>query len=321
LKVKDKDTFGIGECALFRGLSVDDTPDYERKLQWLCDHINEDYSFLMDDLRDFPSLQFGLEQAFISLRSNDKFELFPSDFSRGKDQIVINGLIWMGQEEYMLKQIEDKLKEGFTTLKLKIGAIDFETELKMLSFVRQRFGADQVELRVDANGVFGVKEAMEKLEKLAEYQLHSIEQPIKPGQWKEMSALCKESPIPIALDEELIGIIDPSFKKELLSTVKPQYIILKPSLIGGFKGSEEWIKLAMEQDTGWWVTSALESNIGLNAIAQFTYTLRNPMPQGLGTGGLFTNNLSSPLSVNNGVLFMNREKKWGDLDQFLDNKA
>ena len=320
MKVKDKDNFGIGECALFRGLSVDDTPDYEHKLQWLCDHINEDFSFLIDDLRDFPSLQFGLEQAFISLRAKDKFELFPSDFSHGKDQIAINGLIWMGEEQFMLKQIEDKLKEGFTTLKLKIGAIDFEAELKMLSFVRQRFGADQVELRVDANGAFVVKEAMEKLEKLAEYQLHSIEQPIKAGQWEEMSALCEESPIPIALDEELIGIIDPKIKKELLSIIKPQYIILKPSLIGGIKGSEEWIKLALEQHTGWWVTSALESNIGLNAIAQFTYTLHNPMPQGLGTGGLFTNNISSPLTVNQGTLFMNREKKWGDLDQFLDNK-
>jgi o-succinylbenzoate synthase len=320
LKLKEKDNFGIGECALFRGLSVDDTPDYEHKMQWLCDHINEDPLFLMDELRDFPSIQFGLEQALLSLKSDDIFELFPSDFSRGNDRIAINGLIWMGEEQYMLKQIQDKLNEGFTILKLKIGAIDFETELKILSYIRQRYGADQVELRVDANGAFEVKDAMEKLKKLAEYELHSIEQPVNAGQWEAMSALCEQSPVPIALDEELIGIIDPSIKKKVLSTIKPQYIILKPSLIGGFKGSEEWIKLAREQHTGWWVTSALESNIGLNAIAQFTYTLKNQMPQGLGTGELFTNNMISPLTVNNGTLFMNTNKKWGNLDQFLDNK-
>jgi len=202
---------------------------------------------------------------------------------------------------------------------MKIGAIDFDTELKILEYIRERFGPDQVELRVDANGAFGADEALKKLNKLSVYQLHSIEQPIKAGQWEAMSKLCERSPIPIALDEELIGIIEHSLKKDMLSAIKPQYIILKPSLIGGFRGSMEWIKLARENQIGWWITSALESNIGLNAIAQFTYKLKNPMPQGLGTGGLFSNNIDSPLSVKNGALSMNRDQIWEDLNLFLNN--
>jgi len=317
IKIQKADKLGIGECALFRGLSHDDVFNYEDKLQWLCDHIDEETNYLMEELREFPSIQFGLEQAQLSLASKDRFDLFPSDFSRGDDQININGLIWMGEKDFMIKQIQDKLSQGFTTLKLKIGAIDFDTELKILAYIRERFGPDEVELRVDANGAFSADEALKKLDKLAEYQLHSIEQPIKAGQWGAMSKLCERSPIPIALDEELIGITEHSLKKEMLSVIKPQYIILKPSLIGGFRGSMEWINLARENQTGWWITSALESNIGLNAIAQFTYNLKNPMPQGLGTGGLFTNNIGSPLTVKNGALSMSMNEKWGNLDQFL----
>jgi len=317
IKIQKADKLGIGECALFRGLSYDDVVNYEDKLQWLCDHIDEETEYLMDELMEFPSIQFGLEQAQLSLASTNRFDLFPSDFSRGDDHININGLIWMGEKDFMIKQIQDKLSQGFTTLKMKIGAIDFDTELKILAYIRERFVPDQVELRVDANGAFSADEALEKLNKLSVYQLHSIEQPIKAGQWEAMSKLCERSPIPIALDEELIGITEHSLKKEMLSTIKPQYIILKPSLIGGFRGSREWIKLAKENQTGWWITSALESNIGLNAIAQFTYKLKNPMPQGLGTGGLFNNNIASPLTVKNGALSMNMNRKWADFDQFI----
>ena len=282
IKIQKADKLGIGECALFRGLSHDDVFNYEDKLQWLCDHIDGEPEYLMEELKEFPSIQFGLEQAQLSLASTNRFDLFPSDFSRGDDHININGLIWMGEKDFMIKQIQDKLSQGFTTLKLKIGAIDFDTELKILAYIRKRFGPDEVELRVDANGAFSVDEALKKLDKLSVYQLHSIEQPIKAGQWKAMSNICERSTIPIALDEELIGITDHSLKKEMLNAIKPQYIILKPSLIGGFRGSMEWIELARENQIGWWITSALESNIGLNAIAQFTYKLNNPMPQGLG---------------------------------------
>lgn len=319
IKIQKAGKLGIGECALFRGLSYDDVVNYEDKLQWLCDHIDEEMNYLMEELMEFPSIQFGLEQAQLSLASTNQFDLFPSDFSRGDDYININGLIWMGEKDFMIKQIQDKLGHGFTTLKMKIGAIDFDTELKILAYIRKRFGPDQVALRVDANGAFDADEALKKLDKLSAYQLHSIEQPIKAGQWEAMSTLCERSPVPIALDEELIGITDHEVKKEMLSAIKPQYIILKPSLVGGFRGSMEWINMARANQTGWWITSALESNIGLNAIAQFAYNLKNPMPQGLGTGGLFSNNIVSPLTVRNGALSMNLERKWGDLDQFFNN--
>jgi o-succinylbenzoate synthase len=311
------DKIGIGECAFFRGLSYDSPLEYESKLTWLCAHISESPVFLLDELKEFPSIQFGLEQALLSVDSRDKFDLFPSAFSRGEDSIPINGLIWMGEEDFMLRQIEDKLSQGFRTLKMKIGAIDFETELKILNSIRQRFTPEQVELRVDANGAFTPEEAMKKLELLSKYELHSIEQPIRAGQWSAMSALCAKSPIPIALDEELIGLIDPLIKKDMLSSIRPQYIILKPSLIGGFNGSKEWIAFAEDDNIGWWITSALESNIGLNAIAQFTFLQNNPMPQGLGTGGLFTNNLASPLRVEKGTLLIDKDEKWGKLKEFL----
>lgn len=312
LKLKNEQGYGIGECGLFKGLSHDDRPDYEEKLQWLCDHIEEDTNVLLEKLRDYPSIQFGLEQALLSLSSNDPFELFPSSFSRGDDEIPINGLIWMGNEDFMMQQIRNKLKEGFTTLKMKIGALNFETELRILNFIRSRFGPNDLELRVDANGAFGLGEAMEKLKKLSVYHIHSIEQPVKAGQWDDMARLCELSPVAVALDEELIGIKDVPTKEKLLETIKPRFIILKPSLVGGIKGSKEWITLSEQNDIGWWITSALESNIGLNAIAQFVYTLNNPMPQGLGTGGLFTNNLESPLVVHHGALQIDKEKKWGD---------
>ena len=318
LLIRSATKTGVGECGLFRGLSYDDRPDYEDKLRWLCDNINADQGSLYLELKEFPSIQFGLEQALLSLESEDKYELFPSNFTKGIDRIPINGLIWMGDASFMNEQISNKLKEGFTTLKMKIGAINFETELDILKGIRNQYGPSELELRVDANGAFAVEEANNKLEELAVLGVHSIEQPIRAGQIESMRKLCESSPVPIALDEELIGIVNKDQKEALLRSVNPQYIILKPSLIGGFRGSKEWIDLAEKLGIGWWITSALESNIGLNAIAQFTYTLKNRLPQGLGTGALFNNNIDAPLYVSAGELGYNNAINWGKLQQFLN---
>nr|WP_298998498.1 o-succinylbenzoate synthase [uncultured Allomuricauda sp.] len=301
---------GIGECGLLRGLSYDDVPNFEEKLQWVCQNIELGFEALFSKLNAFPSIQFGLEQAFMSLSANNPFVLFPSHFVEKEEPISINGLIWMGDEAFMLSQLEKKLEEGFQCIKMKIGAIDFQTELSILKSIRQRFLPSEIELRVDANGAFPPQEALKKLKQLSEFEIHSIEQPIKQGQWEEMKILCKETPLPIALDEELIGVFDVTKKERLLQTVRPQYIILKPSLLGGFKKSLEWIELANTYRIGWWVTSALESNVGLNAIAQWTYTLNTKMPQGLGTGSLYTNNLESPLEVIGGKLFYRKNRNW-----------
>ena len=301
---------GIGETGLFRGLSYDDVPDYEEKLKWVCKNIHLGPETLLTHLTKFPSIQFGLEQAFLSFENSNPFTFFPSKFSEGNDAININGLIWMGDKQFMKDQIADKIEQGFACIKMKIGAIDFETEIELLKAIREEFSSSDIQLRVDANGAFSPNEALEKLERLAKLDLHSIEQPIRQGQIEEMAELCHKTPIPIALDEELIGITSSNKKKDLLEQIHPQYIILKPSLIGGFEGSREWINLAKQYNCGWWITSALESNIGLNAIAQFTYTTHNKMPQGLGTGGLFTNNLDSPLVVENGFLKIDSTKSW-----------
>jgi o-succinylbenzoate synthase len=310
LFISNESSEGIGECGLFRGLSIDDRDDYEEKLQWLCENINSEKELLLLQLTEFPSIQFGLEQALKSLESKDKFQLFPSNFTEGIDSIPINGLIWMGSDQFMHQQIKEKLESGFTTIKMKIGAIDFNTELSLLKSIRKEYNANEIELRVDANGAFDPKEALEKLKRLSDMELHSIEQPIKQGQWQEMARLCEETPLDIALDEELIGIHFVTKKEELLLTVNPQYIILKPSLIGGIGGSNEWINLSNSHNVAWWITSALESNVGLNAIAQFTYDLGVKIPQGLGTGGLFTNNFDSPLEIKKGELHYNKNKDW-----------
>ena len=301
---------GVGETGLFRGLSIDDIPNYEEKLIWVCKNINLGLENLLKALYEFPSIQFGLEQAFLSLHSEDKFELFPSQFTRGEKSIPINGLVWMGDKEFMKNQIKEKLSIGFSCIKMKIGAIDFDTEIELLKSIRKEFSSNEIELRVDANGAFNPKNALEKLEILSELEIHSIEQPIKQGQINDMAQLCAKTPLPIALDEELIGIFSFEEKKKLLKMIQPQYIILKPSLTGGFAGSKEWVNLANDTNCGWWITSALESNIGLNAIAQFTDTLQSDLPQGLGTGGLFTNNFVSPLEVSRGTLQYNPNRNW-----------
>ena len=301
LTISEEGRKGVGECAVFRGLSFDDRPDYEEKLKWLCENINQDSVFLKQELKEFPSIWFGYEQAIQNLKYGGSL-YFPSEFTEGKSAITINGLIWMGDATYMEEQIQEKLKKGFHCIKLKIG-VDWKSEHIILQKLREKFSKDQLELRVDANGGFSKDEAVMVLQQLADLHIHSIEQPIKAGNWNEMAELCAKTLTPIALDEELIGMIDSEKKKQLLETIKPQYIILKPALVGGFSGSDEWISLAENQNINWWITSALESNIGLNAIAQYTFTKKNPMPQGLGTGALFVNNFESDLELRNELLW------------------
>ena len=301
---------GIGECGILRSLSIDDRPDYEEKLKWVCDNIQLGEDKLWEELIEFPSIQFGLESAFRSIEGENPYLLFPSGFTTGQANIHINGLVWMGDEAYMKEQIEEKIRQGFNCIKLKIGAIDFVHELALLRFIRDNFTPEQIEIRVDANGAFSLESALDKLQQLSEFKLHSIEQPIKDRQPDSMAQLCKNTLLPIALDEELLGIFGYENKETLLQKIQPQYIILKPSLVGGFRGCEEWIAIAEKLNIGWWITSALESNIGLNAIAQWTFLQNNPMPQGLGTGALYTNNFESPLEVKNGELCYNPNIKW-----------
>lgn len=310
IKIETEDKFGIGECGLLKGLSIDPLEKFEDALKWTCDHIHLGLDNLYDELRDYPSIQFGLEMAFQSFASADPYLLYPSEFTDGKQGMVINGLIWMGEKSFMKTQIQDKIQQGFSCIKLKIGAIDFEAELELLKYIRSEFSASDIEIRVDANGAFAIDDALDKLKRLSDYELHSIEQPIAKGQWDQMAELCKQTPLPIALDEELIGLKDVTNKQEALLTIKPHYIILKPSLIGGFQGTKEWIDLANQNNINWWMTSALESNIGLNAIAQFTFVQDSNMPQGLGTGGLYTNNIESPLTIVGEKIMYKPNLKW-----------
>ncbi len=310
LVLKQNEKIGIGEAGLLRGLSIDDRPDYEEKLQWLQQNIHLPYTQLWEALHEFPSIQFGLEMAMKSLQSENPFLLFLSNFTNFETPIPINGLVWMGDKQWMKEQIIQKIEDGFHCIKLKIGAIDFKEELALLKFIRTHFSEKNLEIRVDANGAFSPTEALQKLEKLSQYNIHSIEQPIAPKQSEAMTNLCKQSPIPIALDEELIGIWDLNEKKAILESIHPSYLIFKPSLIGGWQHTEQWIDLAEKKSIQWWVTSALESNVGLNAIAQWTFIKSNPLPQGLGTGSLYYNNIQSPLNVGNGNLTYQLNSSW-----------
>lgn len=317
--LKTKDTYfliieeegrrGIGECGLLRGLSADDVPEYEQKLDELCAHIDKGMQYWYPALERFPSIQFGVEQAFRDIYTPDPLSHFDTFFARGEEGQSINGLIWMGDVDFMKEQVEKRLEEGFRCLKMKIGAIDWEEEHRILKAIRQRFSASELELRVDANGGFTPESAPAVLQALRQLDVHSIEQPIKAGQYEAMANLCANTPIPIALDEELIGLFTKEQRQEMLDAIQPQYIILKPSFIGGWRGSRDWIERAEKKNIGWWVTSALESNIGLNAIAEWTSTLGNEMPQGLGTGSLYTNNIDGPLMVYKGHL-VKVQKPW-----------
>ncbi|MBE0650897.1 MAG: o-succinylbenzoate synthase [Bacteroidales bacterium] len=301
---------GIGECSTIKGLSPDPWESYEKILSEIQKHPEPTETWIEEGLKDFPSIRFGLEAALADLKSGGQRILFPSKFTSGQEGIPINGLIWMGNKDFMQQQIREKIDAGFRCIKLKIGAIDFDTELALLHSIREQFSEKELELRVDANGAFSPEDAMEKLKRLAELAIHSIEQPIKQRHWDEMAKLCESTPVPIALDEDLIGLKKRSEIRAMLHHIQPQHIILKPSLLGGFKLSEIFIEEAEFNKTGWWVTSALEGNIGLNAIAQWTALLKNPTPQGLGTGQLFTNNIPSPLFISNAKLNFDPAGKW-----------
>lgn len=301
----DGEHTGVGECSPLPLLSCDDIPNYTEMLRCFCDIVEQTDEIPYDDLRDYPSMLFGLETALLDLRNGVK--LFDTPFSRGECGIPINGLVWMGSYDEMQQRIEEKLDKGFRCVKLKIGAIDFDSELALVKRIRQRFSYHDVELRVDANGAFPFEEALYKLELLSQYSLHSIEQPIKAGQWSYMSELCRESPLRIALDEELIGVNDPGTKRQMLNIIRPAYIILKPSLHGGMTGVREWVDIACDMGIGSWITSALESNVGLNAIAQLCSSVYGDpitMPQGLGTGQLFTDNIDMPLVIRGDQLWI-----------------
>lgn len=323
LRLTDTENPGVcayGECGPLAGLSVDDIPDFEVQLQEVCQLFNqldlEVFPFNLPMIvqqvvpEHLPSVRFGLETALYDYLNGSRRMIFPNAFAAGKQGIPINGLIWMGEKEFMLKQIEDKLQQGYTTIKIKVGAIDFEQECEILRFIRSRFSPEKITLRVDANGAFSAEDVHDKLEKLSAFKLHSIEQPVKAGQTQLMQQIAMESPVPVALDEELIGLPAYMQKFNLLKAIQPPYIILKPSLLGGFQQCREWIEIADRLHIGWWITSALESNIGLNAIAQFTGSFPAQMPQGLGTGQLYHNNFPSPLTIRNGYLHYEEAEKW-----------
>jgi o-succinylbenzoate synthase len=313
---KNPEIFGIGECAPLPGLSVDDKPEYEEILTNVVANVAtihlekatvlEDCSQLIP--QGFPSIVFGLETALLDLKNGGKQLLFNNSFVQSKP-IPINGLVWMGDLDLMLQQASIKIEEGFRCLKIKIGGLNFEKECDIIHYIRKKYFRDEIELRLDANGAFKPEEALYKLYDLSKYKIHSIEQPVKPG-LSEMEELCRKSPIPIVLDEELIGVEETSDRKKLLERIKPQYIVLKPSLIGGVRSTQEWISIADSAGVGWWMTSALESNIGLNAICQLTANYSTTLAQGLGTGTLYENNFESPLEVMDGTIRYNSKLPW-----------
>lgn len=298
----DPDRYGIGEAAIFPGLSPEADERYFYKVTELVTNVKLG---IPTDLSHFPSLQFGFEQAILDYSSGCHGIYFDSPFLQGSRSIEINGLVWMGNYEEMLNRLEKKIEDGFKCIKIKIGAIDWVKEIDLLKTIRNHWNSNDIEIRVDANGAFTKDNVMSKLNELSLFDIHSIEQPIKPGNPAAMRELCGSSPIPIALDEELIGKFSLQEKREIAGIIKPQYFVIKPALTGGFSGATEWIEIAQEQGAGWWITSALESNIGLNALSQWVATLDTSIPQGLGTGALFSNNISSPLTLNKDRLVYN----------------
>lgn len=308
--VSGPDVFGLGECSIIPGLSIDPINTIEQELRKLCEGINQWETWFDHAAARFPSIAFGLETALLDLQTGGKKMLFDNAFTSGNQGIPINGLVWMGSKDFMRDQIREKIDAGFSVIKLKVGAIDFEQELDLIRSIRDEFDSKTITIRLDANGAFSEEDVFKKILQLSKYQIHSIEQPIKPGQYELMYRVCRNGFVPIALDEELIGVHNHELKQSLLEQIKPAYIILKPSLLGGFQQSEEWIRLAESYDIGWWATSALESNVGLNAIAQWTAAFKNLLPQGLGTGLLYHNNIPSPLEIKNASLWRNLNPVW-----------
>ncbi len=310
IQLKEGHKIAYGECNLFEGLSYDDREGYEEKLTSICKRLPEEKEGVLKDLKDWPSIHFGIETVLKDWQNGGKQIIFPKSIGKEGFSIPINGLIWMGKKEEMIEQIKAKLEKGYTSIKLKIGAIDFETELALMRFIRKEFRKEEVEIRVDANGAWDIEEAKEKLNRIADFDLSYIEQPIKPGQWEEMGELAAHSPVNIALDEELIGIQDIKDREKLIQTISPQLLVLKPALIGGFAGTHHWKQLIEKKGGSWIITSALESNIGLNAIAQYTALGWTGYAQGLGTGKLFTNNFPSPYTVDKQGIHYHLNKKW-----------
>ncbi|MEM7028174.1 MAG: o-succinylbenzoate synthase [Chloroflexota bacterium] len=302
--------FGIGEAGPLVGLSVDDRPDFEEKIAQVCEAINAGERLGDLQLADWPALAFAIEMAALDLQNGGRRRWFDTAFSRGEAILPTHGLIWMADQKGLQRQIEQKVAQGFRCVKLKVGALPFERECEVLATIRRMYTADEVEIRLDANGAFSADNALKMLETLAQYKIFVLEQPIKPGQWGVMADLCRNSPIPIALDEELIGQFEMLHRRQLLEQIKPACLVLKPTLIGGFTSAEEWIALAQERQIGWWVNSALESNVGLNAIAQWVSHFETDFVHGLGTGQLYTNNISSPLQLVDAGLTINLAQKW-----------
>lgn len=291
---KEPSKFGIGECSVFPGLSPEADGNYGYKLIELLANMALGKE---TELSRHSSILFGLEQALRDFAGGCHHLYFPSEFTKGVGSIEINGLVWMGDFDEMIERIDEKVKNGFHCIKLKIGAIDWRKEIEMIEYIRKKYSENSLQIRVDANGAFTMDNALPRLKRLADLGVHSIEQPIPAGVPELMAFLCQVSPLKIALDESLIGVYGREAKAELLDEIGAAFIVLKPSLCGGFSGAEEWISLAEERGIGWWITSALESNVGLNALSQWTATLHTTIPQGLGTGGLFTNNLECPLRL------------------------
>jgi len=310
-------TTGIGECAPLPNLSIENPKEMSAKLLQVCENIAV-FKYLPEELNNWPSIRFGIETALLDLKNGGQQILYPSAFTKGEKGIPINGLIWMGAPDFMKQQIRTKLDNGFRCIKMKIGAIDFETEFSLLKAIRNEFSVKEITLRVDANGAYSYQTALENMKRLSDLQIHSIEQPIKAGQWEEMARLCEVSPIPIGLDEELIGNFLQKEQIQIAEQIHPAYFILKPSLHGGLAGCEKWIELANQHHIGWWITSALESNIGLNAIAQWTFQQNIITEQGLGTGQLFTNNIYSPLKIEGDKLWHKANHQW-NIKQISDN--
>lgn len=313
---RDPTIFGLGECGPLPGLSIDDRSDFEEILVKILQKISAESEITsllhgrIDEIVpvEFPSIRFGVETALLDLSHGGKRFIFRNDFLTGKP-IAINGLIWMGPLDFMIGQIDEKISKGFRCIKLKVGALDFESEIKVLSYVRNKYPEEDITIRLDANGAFEPNEALRFLHDYKRFNIHSIEQPIKPGLFK-MVEVCRESPIPIALDEELIGKNNRDTKSDLLTKLRPQFIILKPTLHGSFSGCQEWIEVAESLGIGWWITSALESNIGLNSICQFTANYPVSIPQGLGTGMIYENNISSPLIIEQGHIRIDMKQRW-----------
>ncbi len=311
------DLAGWGEAGPLPGLSPESNSDLPEVFRKIAEHIHglklpESEAAclrLAAELCDiqYPSVRFALESALLDLLHGGRREVIPGNFFTGSEHIPINGLIWMGDEDFMKEQFDHKFDDSYSCFKMKIGAIDFEKELSTLAYIRSRTEAI---LRVDANGAFTRNDVFEKLERLSLFNLHSIEQPVMAGQWDLMADVCRESPIPVALDEELIGLDNEEERREMLRTVRPSYIILKPTLLGGIASTRNWIQLAEEFGIGWWMTSALESNIGLNIICQLTAAEGYTGHQGLGTGQLYHNNIDSPLEVAGGFISYIPGKRW-----------